>query len=208
MTHASVFSGTYKWLSCSAETACQSGPDVVCESCRTGKQNKKPLVMTTFSHKYLAGERIVVPVCFMCLERTFKLTKEQLASSRAAYNRLLNTRDCAKIFSIIASFSPEVQGMLRTRHPTIAAFWIQHATGFRITPTQIGLMLRILLVYGNDTELLENWCWLEQNRHVISTCPALHGSLVRFQGAFGKWPSPVERNLVTEFRKQNFSTSK
>lgn len=193
MSQAHDFAQLHTFKACLFETVRQSSESDVCGCCKTGKLHKKPLVTCVFGNKFLP-EKIEIAACFMCLQRTFRIPKETTESLQQAYNRAKNIEFAREVFDVIATLPQEMTDL----HPLISNFLRLHNRGFHVTPKHATTMLKTLLVYRNDSDLVQGYLFLRQNRCIVSSEPELHGLLQKFQGGL-EWPTVLERQLVKRF---------
>jgi len=186
-THAAECHDTYNLIEIHADDTQQSGPAHVCFSCRVGRLHAKPLVRCTLKHRYLRSLTREF-MCFMCLERTFRVPPHQLADTRRRYAQSRNRVHYSRLFDYIDV----------VEHPDIRTALEYHERGHTIPPHVASAALSVALVYAKDVELRDNYTWLIAHADEFE----LTYLRERHAGVGGKWPTREERATVTAARQR------
>lgn len=195
MSQASKFAEEFKWRAlCDPLDVRQSGPELACGVCKTGREHKKPLAKSEFRSKFVPGQTRQEYACTFCLDRTLKASPKQVARARAEYHRQINCVAASKAFSLLASFPADQREALELRHPVLRVFAYNHSRGLRLSPDLVTDATRYALIYDTDRELLACFAWLCSDAGKA----AAGGSWQSFTGVGAAWPSPAERARIAK----------
>lgn len=175
-----------------------------CFACACGKKNARVLVECSLRHRYhapLSVER--VPVCTLCLERTFRVDRETLSAARSQHARARNEAQYNRAFEIVAAYPGLVV------HPAVSTLLNLHASGQTLPPDVVSRAMLVLLVFANDEELRDNYLWLYKNRAQTGCRDVIADGLLHKHAGSPNlltahqqpvWPTREERQRVTALR--------